>query len=94
MRKDHYLGSLKYLNHMSKTKDIFALRAERMVTAYRKISINNLELAVSGVPIRAYTSLRIVPDKQSGLSEIRFWHDDKLVGVQRVRNEDLNIPNF
>ena len=76
------------------TKDIFALRAERMVTAYRKISINNLELAVSGVPIRAYTSLRIVPDKQSGLSEIRFWYDDKLVGVQRVRNEDLNIPNF
>ena len=48
----------------------------------RKISINNLELAVSGVPIRAYTSLRIVPDKQSGFSEVRFWYDDKLVGVR------------
>jgi hypothetical protein len=76
------------------TKDIFALRADRMVNAYRKISINNLELAVSGVPIRAYTALRIVPDKKSGLAEVRFWYDDRLVGVQKVRNKDLNIPNF
>jgi len=38
--------------------------------------------------------LRIVPDKKSGLAEIRFWYKDKLVGVQQVKNEDLNIPNF
>ncbi|MBM3702041.1 MAG: hypothetical protein FJW63_03440 [Actinobacteria bacterium] len=76
------------------TKDIFALRAERMVNAYRKISINNFELNVFGVPIRAYTSLRIVPDKKSGLAEVRFWYDEKLVGVQKVKIEDLNIPNF
>ena len=76
------------------TKDIFALRAERMVNAYRKISISNTELSVSGVPLRVRVFLRIVPDKKSGLAEVRFWYNDKLVGIQKVKNEDLNIPNF
>lgn len=76
------------------TKDIFALRADRMVNAYRKISISSLELAVSGVPIRAYTSLRIVPDKKSGLAEVRLWYNNSLVGIQKVKIEDLNIYNF
>jgi len=65
-----------------------------MVNAYRKISINNLELSVSGVPIRERVSLRIVLDKKSGLAKIRFWYNDKLVGVQKVKSEDLNILNF
>jgi len=65
-----------------------------MVNAYRKISINNLELNVSGVLIRERVYLRIVPDKKSGLAEIRFWYKDKLVGVQKVISEDLNILNF
>lgn len=76
------------------TKDIFALRDNRVVNAYRKISINNLELNVSGVPIRERVYLRIVPDKKSGLAEIRFWYNDKLVGLTNVKNEDLNIHNF
>ena len=76
------------------TKDIFALRDERVVNAYRNISINNLKLNVSKVPIRERVSLRIVPVKNTGLAEIRFWYKDKLVGIAKVRNEDLNIPNF
>ena len=76
------------------TNDIFALRAERTVNAYRKISIYKLELNVSGVPLRERVVLRIAPDKKSGLAEIRFWYDKKLVGIQTVRNKDLNIPNF
>ena len=74
------------------TKDIFALRDERVVNAYRKISINKLELNVSGVPIRERVYLRIVPSKNAGLAEVRFWYSDKLVGIQKVKNEDLNIP--
>ena len=35
--------------------------------------------------------LRIVPDKESGLSEVRFWHEDKFLGVQKVRNSELNL---
>ena len=76
------------------TKDIFALRAERMVNAYRKISISKLELSVSGVPLRERVFLRIVPDKKSGLAEVRFWYNNALVVISKVRNEDLNIPNF
>jgi len=76
------------------TKDIFALRDRRVVSPYRKISIRNLKLSVSGVPPRERVVLRISPDKDSGLAEIRFWHDKKLVGIQSVRGKELNIPNF
>ncbi len=76
------------------TKDIFCLRAERVVNPYRKISFNNLELKVSGVPIRGAVQLRVVPDRKSGLAEIRFWYNDRLVGIQKVKNEDLNLVHF
>lgn len=76
------------------TKDIFALRDKRVVNAYRRISINNLVINVSGVPIREGVDLRIVPDLRSGMAEIRFWYKDELVGTYEVRNEDLNLPNF
>lgn len=85
--------NLKLL-HCFRLTETFALRAERMVNAYRKISISKLELSVSGVPLRERVGLRIVPDKKSGLAEVRFWYDKKLVGIQKVRNEDLNILNF
>ncbi len=52
-----------------------------MVTSYRKISINNLELKVSGAPLHRKIQLQILPDKESGLSEVRFWHKDELLGI-------------
>jgi len=76
------------------TKDIFCLRAERVVNSYRRISFNNLELSVSGVPIREKVQLRIIPDKESGIAEIRFWYNTKLVGIQKLKNEDLNSVHF
>jgi len=76
------------------TKDIFCLRAERRVNAYRRISFNNLELGVSGVPILERVQLRIVLDKESGLAEVRLWYKEKLVGTQKVKNEDLNLVHF
>jgi len=50
------------------TKDIFCLRVERMVNSYRKISINNLELKVPKAPLHESIQLRIIPDKESGLT--------------------------
>ena len=50
--------------------------------------------------LRAYThrperiQLRIVPDKESGLSEVRFWYKDEFLGSQKVRNSDLNLVQF
>jgi len=73
------------------TKDIFCLRVERMVNSYRKISINNLELKVPGAPLHERIQLRIVPDRKSGVSEVRFWHEDEFLGSQKVKNSDLNL---
>ena len=77
------------------TKDIFCLRVDRMVNFYRKISINNLELRVPSAPLHERIQLRITPDKESGLSEVRFWHKDELLlGSQKVRNSELNLVHF
>jgi hypothetical protein len=76
------------------SKDIFCLRVERMVNPYRKVSINNLELKVSGAPLHNKIQLRIIPDRESGLSEVRFWHEDEFLGSQKVKNSDLNLVQF
>jgi len=76
------------------SKDIFCLRAERIVNPYRKISFSNLEFKLEDVPIRSTVQLRIVPDKESGLSEIRFWYENRLVAIQKIKNEDLNLVRF
>ena len=72
-------------------KDIFCLRVERIVDSYRKIYINNLELKVPSAPLHERIQLRISPDKESGLSEVRFWHEDEFLGSQKVKNTDLNL---
>lgn len=67
-----------------------------MVDSYRKVSINNLELRVPSAPLHDLSAcgnaqaeriqLRISPDKESGLSEVRFWHEGKLLGSRKVKN--------
>ena len=76
------------------TKDVFCLRVERMINSYRKVSLNNLELKVSGAPLHSRVQMRIVPDKETGIAEVRFWYKDKLVDIQKVKNEDLNLVRF
>jgi hypothetical protein len=73
------------------SKDIFCLRVERMVNPYRKVSINNLELKVPAAPLHEKIQLRIIPDKESGVSEVRFWYKDEFLGSQKVKNTDLNL---
>jgi len=76
------------------SKDIFCLRVERMVNPYRKVSINNLELKVPGAPLHEKIQLRIIPDRESGVSEVRFWYEDEFLGIQKVKNSDLNLVQF
>jgi hypothetical protein len=64
-----------------------------MVNSYHKVSINNLELRVPMTPLNERI-LRIVPDKESGLTEVRFWHKDELLGIQKVKNSELNLVQF
>jgi len=65
-----------------------------MVNSYRKVSINNLELKVPGAPLHERIELRIVQDKESGVSEVRFWYRDIFLGNQKVKNSEINLVQF
>ncbi len=74
-------------------KDIFCLRINRTIDAYRRISINNLVLKVNGSTPRQIVNLRIYP-LSNRISEIRFWCNNKLIDVKRIKNSDLKIVHF
>ena len=65
-----------------------------MVNPYRKVSINKFELRVPSAPLHEKIQLRIIPDKESGLSEVRFWYKNEFLGMQKVKNSDLNLVQF
>lgn len=73
------------------SKDIFALRDQRVVDNYRKISFQNFELTVPNVPNRHPVDLRIVPHVKKNIAEIRMWFKNELVSTQMVRHEDLRL---
>jgi len=74
-------------------KDIFCLRVERSVDPYRKISIHNLQLKVNNATPRKRITLRIYRLNNT-ISEVRFWCDDTLIDIQRVKNSDLKGVHF
>jgi hypothetical protein len=76
------------------TKDIFSLKAERVVDQYRRISFNNLEFKLEGVSVRDRVQLRIVPDVGDGLAEIRFWCEDHFLGIRKIKSDSLNLVHF
>jgi len=76
------------------TKDVFALRGTRTTNAYRKVSINGVELKVPGVDPYKPVDLRMVPNPETGLTEIRFWHNGKLVSTQKVQTYALKGMRF
>ncbi len=75
-------------------KDIFCFRFNRTVDAYRTVSINNLKLKFNNAPLYETVNLRIYPYATGGLSEVRFWHKDKLLDVQKVKTELLLPVHF
>lgn len=76
------------------TKDIFCFRFDRIVDAYRTVSIDNVKLKFNDAPIHESVNLRIYPDEKSGLAEIRFWYKDRLLDVQFVKTELLKLSTF
>lgn len=74
-------------------KDIFCLRVNRTIDPYRRISINNLQLKVNNATPRKIVTLRIYP-LSNDISEVRFWCDDTLIDIQRVKNSDLRVVHF
>lgn len=75
-------------------RDIFCIRLERTVNPYRKISINNVVLKANHIPIGARVELRVYANERTGLSEIRIWHNNKLMGIQRAKTKDLKLVHF
>ena len=75
-------------------KDIFCLRMERVVNSYRRISINNIELSISGAPIGEKVELRIFLNDKTKMAEIRMWFKNKLIGVNNAKISDLNLVHF
>ena len=74
-------------------KDIFCLRVNRTIDAYRKISLNNLQLKVKNATPGETVNLRIYPLNDS-VSEVRFWCNNKLIDVQKVKNSYLKGVHF
>ena len=74
-------------------KDIFCLRMKRTIDGYRRISLPKLQIKLNNATPRERVNLRIYP-LGDGISEVRFWCNDKLIDVQRVKNSDLNILQF
>ena len=74
-------------------KDIFCLRMDRTIDAYRRISINNLLLKVNHATPGKTLNLRIYPSTNE-ISEIRVWCEGKLIDVQRIKNSDLKGVHF
>jgi hypothetical protein len=74
-------------------RDIFCLRINRTIDAYRKVSLRNLQLKVNHATPRTDVNIRIYP-MSNGVAELRFWSNNELIDVQRVKNSDLNLVHF
>ena len=69
-------------------KDIFAIHIERYIDGYSSVTIKNITIKLSDVEPRYPVDIRAYPlDKD--LYELRFWHNAKLIKVER-----LKIPDF
>lgn len=75
-------------------KDIFCLRVERTVDAYRRVSLQGFELTVPGVLPRQNVELRLSPNLRTGMTEVRFWRNGSCTGFQRIKSDDLPIVRF
>lgn len=76
------------------TKDIFCLRLERVVDAYRTVRIRDLSFRLKGVDPREPVQMRIVFRRDQDLAEIRFWHEKTYLGTQRAKLEDFEGVRF
>ena len=58
------------------------------------LRINNQKIKFSNAPIYEKVQLRIHPDTVTGISEIRFWHKNKLLDIQKVKTTLIDPAHF
>jgi len=91
--KQSLFRELKVPPPFKSIKDIFCLRIHRTADAYRKISLNTARFKINGVSRGDQVTLRIYPVSHQ-LSEVRFWTEDKLCDIQRIKNKELKGVHF
>lgn len=69
-------------------KDVFCFRMVRTTDGYRKVGINNVQFKVNKANPREKLDLRIYPISKL-YSEVRFWREEELVDIQKIKNTDL-----
>lgn len=92
--KKSLLKEFKIIPPFKSAKDIFCLRARRTVDSYRNISIKNCVLKVPGVLPRHEVEVRMYPDFETGIVEVRFWSEGEFKGMQRVKIDDMAGVRF
>ncbi len=78
-----------YLTH----KDIFAFRTTRLVDQYCKVTIKNISIKLRDVKPGQTINIRIYPLNNT-LIELRFWGNNKLIDVQRIKKHELGLSTF
>lgn len=78
---------------LQSVKDIFCLRAERTIDPYRRVSINNKQLPVNKANPNDRLTIRLYP-MTGGVTELRFWRNDQLLDIQRIKTNDLAGMQF
>lgn len=75
--------------------DVFCLREERVVDAYRKVSFHGVEITIAGALPRQTVELRYAPAVHDGLTEVRVWYRrQRLLDVKTVRTDQLRGVTF
>jgi len=74
-------------------KDIFCVRIERTVDAYRTISLHNLRLKVNNATPRDMLDIHVYPLSED-VVELRFWRFHKLLDVQKIKADELQGVHF
>jgi hypothetical protein len=79
--------------HYESPKDIFCLRAQRIVNPYGVISLKGLKLKLNKVNTGDLINIRIYPLDEE-ISELRLWCDGTLKEVLLIKNSDLKGVHF
>lgn len=74
-------------------KDIFALRIERYIDGYSSVTIKNINFKLSDVEPRYPVDIRAYVLDQD-FYELRFWHNGRLVKVQKLKIPDFGPVHF
>lgn len=76
------------------TKDIFALREQRMTDGYRSISLYGAKLKVPKAECYMHVDIRLNPGIQKETIDLRFWKKDTFLGIQTIQAKDLPTVRF